>query len=836
MRLLPNLSIAHKLPLALIGSALVVGAGIGLAAYSVGLQTVDQQRAERMDASIRSSIDHLQAYFTNVTNDLKLFAARSDTADQIDDMGRAFAFLNTKGLGEKTLQDAYVTKSLSPDNRIDADGAGTMAGGYDAHHKHYHPGWRTLVNERGYDDVLLFDAAGNLLYTARKEADFATNFAKGSGNPLSEGALGNLFRNALELPPGGVAFADFTFYGPSGGRPESFFASPVFKGDVVTGVLALKISAAPFSERVQSVRGLGATGEALIVGEDHLMRSQSAFFNDPNVLVTRVDSAIVDRAIETGQPAQGHLSLLGRATLAVAAPFTSNGAHWAVVATQTEAEVFAPVDQMRNTMLMIGGGLLVAAAALGLLFARTITRPIARLTDAMGGLAEGNLNVAVEGAERRDEMGAMARAVEVFRANALRVNTMTEEERAGSEQRRIERSMMMQALQGAFGEVVDAAVSGDFSKRVEADFPDAELNSIAASINNLVETVDRGLGETGRVLSALANTDLTHRVEGDYEGAFRQLKADTNAVAEKLSEIVGQLKDTSGALKIATREILSGANDLSERTTKQAATIEQTSATMEQLATTVMQNAQRAKDASVVAGSVTRTAEDGGMVMTKANEAMERITSSSGRISNIIGLIDDIAFQTNLLALNASVEAARAGEAGKGFAVVAVEVRRLAQSAAQASSEVKGLVEQSSSEVRTGSKLVAEAAHKLGAMLVAARSSNDLMDGIARDSQDQASSIEEVNAAVRQMDEMTQHNAALVEQTNASIERTEEQASELDRIVEVFTLVEPAPRLPVRAPVPPARGIRGLQQRVREAAKSYLTTGSVAVDKDWEEF
>jgi len=492
------------------------------------------------------------------------------------------------------------------------------------------------------------------------------------------------------------------------------------------------------------------------------------------------------------------------------------------------------------------------AAIGGLLFSRSVTGPITSLTGAMKALAAGDLGVGVAGSGRSDEIGEMARTVEVFRENALKVTSMTEEERAGSERRRIERSTMMQALQQSFGEVVDAAVNGDFSKRVDAEFPDRELNVIAASINNLVETVDRGLGETGRVLSALANTDLTHRVEGEYKGAFEQLKTDTNAVAEKLGEIVGRLKDTSRTLKAATAEILSGANDLSERTTKQAATIEETSATMEQLSATVLQNAQRAKDASVVAASVTRTAEEGGAVMGKATDAMERITASSGKISNIIGLIDDIAFQTNLLALNASVEAARAGEAGKGFAVVAVEVRRLAQSAAQASSEVKGLIEQSGTEVKTGSKLVVEAAQKLEAMLTAARSSNELMNGIAKQSQDQAASIEEVNAAVRIMDEMTQHNAALVEETNASIERTEEQATELDRIVEVFHTDEgheapraqprrtPAPQpspAPVSAPAPvPARGIKGLQERVKTAAKSYLSRGNTALDKDWEEF
>jgi methyl-accepting chemotaxis protein len=173
---------------------------------------------------------------------------------------------------------------------------------------------------------------------------------------------------------------------------------------------------------------------------------------------------------------------------------------------------------------------------------------------------------------------------------------------------------------------------------------------------------------------------------------------------------------------------------------------------------------------------------------------MERITTSSGKISNIIGLIDDIAFQTNLLALNASVEAARAGEAGKGFAVVAVEVRRLAQSAAEASAEIKVLIQQSGTEVAGGSQLVAAAASRLNAMLAAARYSNELMASIARDSRTQAVSIEEINGAVRVMDEMTQHNAALVEETNAAIEQTEAQAVELDRIVDIFQIGRPAAR------------------------------------------
>jgi methyl-accepting chemotaxis protein len=194
---------------------------------------------------------------------------------------------------------------------------------------------------------------------------------------------------------------------------------------------------------------------------------------------------------------------------------------------------------------------------------------------------------------------------------------------------------------------------------------------------------------------------------------------------------------------------------------------------------------------------------------------MDRITQSSGKISNIIGLIDDIAFQTNLLALNASVEAARAGDAGKGFAVVAVEVRRLAQSAARASSDVKALIEQSANEVKGGTRFVADAAERLVAVQDAIAANATLLEAIATASREQASSIDEVNVAVRQLDEMTQHNAALVEETNAAIEQTEAQANELDRVIGVFAVTRPAPTTS-------STDARGMQSGLAAASGSHF--------------
>lgn len=298
----------------------------------------------------------------------------------------------------------------------------------------------------------------------------------------------------------------------------------------------------------------------------------------------------------------------------------------------------------------------------------------------------------------------------------------------------------------------------------------------------------QAVNEVSDSLMKMADGNLDARIEHKFPEDLEPVREALNQSVGRFSDIITRLRETSRTLKAATSEILTGANDLSERTTKQAAAIEETSATMEQLSVTVTENAAQAKEANVKSQEVASAAQSGGEVMRNATGAMERITSSSAKISNIIGMIDDIAFQTNLLALNASVEAARAGEAGKGFAVVAIEVRRLAQSAADASSEVKDLIAASATEVKEGSSLVAEAAKKLEQMLKGVLENNETIVTIAKNSTEQASSLEEVNMAVRQLDEMTQHNAALVEETNAAIDQTESQAADLDEIVEIFKL------------------------------------------------
>ncbi len=291
-----------------------------------------------------------------------------------------------------------------------------------------------------------------------------------------------------------------------------------------------------------------------------------------------------------------------------------------------------------------------------------------------------------------------------------------------------------------------------------------------------------------QALRLLSEGNLAARIEGVFPGELEPVRQAFNETVTQLGTIVRQLYQTSSALRAASAEILEGSDNLAARTSRQAAANEDIRSAVSELLAAVAANAVRARAAGANARNVATEAAAAGAVMEKANSAMADVAERTSRIASIIGLIDDIAFQTSLLALNASVEAARAGEAGKGFAVVAVEVRRLAQSAATASREIKGLIEQSGEAVTRGVSLVASASESLGAMVGSVEANAQIMADIAQANSEEAAALVQIDSAVGQMDEMTQHNAALAEETNAAIGKTDAQASRLESLVETFSL------------------------------------------------
>ncbi|MBO9788916.1 HAMP domain-containing protein [Xanthomonas phaseoli pv. dieffenbachiae] len=334
--------------------------------------------------------------------------------------------------------------------------------------------------------------------------------------------------------------------------------------------------------------------------------------------------------------------------------------------------------------------------------------------------------------------------------------------------------------------LAQAAASGDFAARGNAEQFQYDFRVMVESLNTLMATADGNLQSLSNLLQSIAAGDLTARMSGEFRGVFAQMRDDANATATQLADIVSSIKASAVSIKGAASEIAAGNQDLSQRTEQQAANLEESAASMEQLTSTVKQNAEGARQANQLALGAASVAAQGGAVVGKVVATMSGIEASSKKIADIISVIDGIAFQTNILALNAAVEAARAGDQGRGFAVVASEVRTLAQRSSGAAKEIKELIEDSVQRVAEGSALVNTAGKTMGEIVSSVQRVTDLMGEISAASQEQSAGIEQVNRAVTQMDESTQQNAALVEEATAAARSLEEQAMQLTQAVAVF--------------------------------------------------
>ena len=474
-------------------------------------------------------------------------------------------------------------------------------------------------------------------------------------------------------------------------------------------------------------------------------------------------------------------------------------------ATMAASSVAEAAEIRKSTLTIVAGVLVSVAAALGfgVLLSRAVSTPINAMTAAMRRLAAGDKDIVVPAQGRGDEIGEMATAVQVFKDAALRQEGLQREADA-------------------------ARISEADAKQRQAALEHAKAEDLRAFMG----VVDAGFDR-------LSAGDLTVRMADKVAPEFEPIKAKFNASVEELERAIGRVVGAVGTIRIGLGEITVASNDLAHRTEQQAASLEETVAALSQVSSAINQTADGAGKAQKTAESARQKATRGGEIVAQAVTAMNEIEGSSQQITQIISVIDEIAFQTNLLALNAGVEAARAGEAGKGFAVVAQEVRALAQRSAEAAKEIKGLITASSGQVERGVELVTASGKSLDEIVAEVAGMVDVIAQIAESAREQATGLREVSGAADQMDKVTQQNAAMVEQSTAAAQtlsvETESLAETIARFKTTHSSVTAAASAPARKAARPSAPARPVAQ-MRATGAGGAARKPAAAEDNWEEF
>ncbi|GGE08870.1 methyl-accepting chemotaxis protein [Aureimonas endophytica] len=560
---------------------------------------------------------------------------------------------------------------------------------------------------------------------------------------------------------------------------------------------------------VEQIKAAIASAHDNLADVKKRMPERSAIWDDFDAQLTQIADQVVvageKGAKSDNDAARTIMAKLDPQIEALSAKISSANNDQIQFVTQQSDALTGQSNGTSMTVLLIAVMAAVAGIAGSLLVStKGITGPLTRLGQRMADLAAGRVDTVIEGQERRDEVGTMAKSVQVFKDAMI-------------EQRRLE---------------AEAQASRE-AQAANRDRQAAIDNAKAEDLKAFVHAVEAGF-------DALASGDLTVRMNQSVAPEFEPIRQQFNTSVAALEEAIGSVVGSVGTIRVGLGQINVASSDLAQRTEQQAASLEETVAALSEVMRGVNGTAEAAVAAQSTASTAQTSAEKGGAIVGRAVEAMSGIERSSAEIGKIIGVIDEIAFQTNLLALNAGVEAARAGEAGRGFAVVAQEVRGLAQRSAEAAKEIKNLISASSAQVTDGVELVTASGRSLEEIVSTVGDMARIVGEIARSAREQATSLREVSTAADQMDKVTQQNAAMVEETTAAAQSLSAETQELAHLTERFRTKAGAPapaaanRTPSRRPSSPAPS-RPVAQ-LRTTGHGGAAPKPAASADDWEEF
>lgn len=638
MKYLNNLKISVKLPAFIVSFLMIACCAVGVSAYLDAKDAVFTEVESKLTAILAARKSELGGYMASIEEDLLITADSPATLAALNAFESGWNTVGDNPTG--ILQRLYIFDNPQALRQKDKYYDARDGSSYSKAHVKFHPWFHQLQQKRGYYDVFLFDSDGNLVYSVFKENDYATNMNMGEWRDTD---LARVFKDAVNATgKGSVSFYDFRPYAPSADAPASFMATPIMgENGSVAGVLAFQMPIGKINAIMQKNDGMGESGESYLVGEDHLMRSDSRFSKEPTILKTKIIGETTTAALKGNS---GIATIQDYRDISVVSAYTDfniHGSNWAIIAEIDTDEVNQPIDSMRNGMIMVGLVIMAVLSAIALVFTKTLVQPISDMVKCMGELAQGGTSVDVPGLDRQDEIGAMATSVNVFKVNAIervRLEKEAEETRIAQE---------------------------EAEKRRQSEARAAEEKKLAEEKRLEKEAQEKRLAD---------RLEMAQRFEDRVGGVLQTVSSaatELNATSESMNGSANKMKEESVSAAAATTQ--AGQN------------VQLVASAAEEMTVSVKEISSQINNASAASKNALNSVND-------ASAKVTQMADSSDKISEVILLINDIAEQTNLLALNATIEAARAGDAGKGFAVVASEVKNLAGQTASATDEIRAQI------------------------------------------------------------------------------------------------------------------------------------------------